>query len=890
MNLAQSNLRPDSGRNQLPNQQTAVNGYMQGHQVFQSRQNEGNILGVDTEADLHGISSLSRGISVLESQQGAGLELYKKNLTRNDAVESPVNYDFFGGQQQLSGRQSGMLQSLPRQQSGINDMHLLQQQVMLNQMQEFQRQQQFHQLDARQQSSMTPVSSISKQTVPSHSASLINGIPINEASNLIWQPEVMATNANWLQRSASPVMQGSSNGLMLSPDQVRLMGLVPNQGDQSLYGLPISGSRGMPNLYPHVQADKPAVSQVSIPRQYSHTQGDKPALPHLSASGNSFPAHQYASYSDQTDTNDGTPVSRQDIQGKNMFGSIAHGINSGLNVENLQQVHSEQRNVPIEDFHGRQELAASSETSQDKVVVQVPPSQNVATLDPTEEKILFGSDDNLWDGFGRSTGFNMLDGTDSFSGFPSIQSGSWSALMQSAVAETSSNEMGMQEEWSGLSFRNNERSSGNERPSAIDSSKQPVWADNLQSASNVNSRPFFRPDDVSRPNSVNYSGGPGFPQSGSDTAQEQRDRLQTDSSQRSIERGKLLDWGPQQKPIAEGNRIYGNAANSSGIEINEKAVSGSWTHQQMLSSPNTSGEPFNRSNGWNAIKSAPTDNNSTLKACETENMPQPHRDEARQEMGHVSAMWEPDSDTNSPVGLERVKSAGNMQICGEDSGMNGIAAIPNSGATWVSRKSSQQLPNVDAWRQADSVGSYGNEVPGKYRYHMEKNPLVLESSRNEKLEGEVHDIENSNKKEKSADGLGSNSSHHRVGGMRENPSFDGSDSRSPKVSAGPGSRRPPVTRKFQFHPMGDVGVDMEPYGNKHAMNSQPMPHQPFGGLKGQDPSYPGQSKYGHSDENYTETEKVILKLYPSCASVTMLIAQSFLYLLDKQKLFIYFKM
>ena len=40
-------------------------------------------------------------------------------------------------------------------------------------------------------------------------------------------------------------------------------------------------------------------------------------------------------------------------------------INSGLNMDNMQQVNSEQRDIPIEDFNGRQELAGSSETSQE---------------------------------------------------------------------------------------------------------------------------------------------------------------------------------------------------------------------------------------------------------------------------------------------------------------------------------------------------------------------------------------------------------------------------------------------------------------------------------------------------------------------------------------------
>ncbi|KAF1867548.1 hypothetical protein Lal_00049977 [Lupinus albus] len=858
-NLAQSNRRPDSGRNQPPNQQTAANGYMQGPQIFQSRQNEANILGVGAEADLHGISSLPRGISVMESQQGAGLELYKKNLTRTDAIESPVNYDFFGSQQQISGRHLGMLQqSLPRQPSGINDMHLLQQQAIFNQMQELQRQQQFHQLEARQHSSMTPASSTSRQTVTSHSASLINGIPINEGSNLLWQPEVMATNANWLHRGASQVMQGSSNGPALSPEQVRLMGFVPNQGDQSLYGLPISGSRGVSNLYSHVQADKPAVSQVSMPHQHSHIQGDKSALPHMPASANSFPAHQYGAFSDPTNTNNGTSVSRQDIQGKSMFGSIAQG----LNMDNLQQVNSEHRNAPIEDFHVRRELAGSSETSQDKMVMQFAPSQNEATLDPTEEKILFGSDDSLWDGFGRNAGFNILDSTDSFNGLPSVQSGSWSALMQSAVAETTSSETAIQEEWSGINFRSAERSFGNEHPSTIDSSnQQSLWSENnMQSASNINSRHFFRPNDVSRPNTTpNYS-VTGFQQSGINSAQEQHDRLQSDSSQRSVpqflERGKWSDCNPHQKPNVEGSRIYGNVAYSSGLEMNEKVISDSWAHQQTLSSPNSSVEPFNRSNGWNAIKSAPPDNNSILKA----------HTEAMQEMGQVPATWEHDSDTNSSVGLEHVNSASNMQVCGDDSGMNGIAAIPNSGSTWVSRQNNQQLCNLDARRHADSVGNYRrNEAPGKHRHHMEKNPLVLESPKNEKIVGEAHDMQNSNKKDKSSDSIGPNPSHHIAGGKKETSSFDGCDSLSPKLY-GPGNQRTPITRKFQYHPMGDSGVSMEPYGNKHVLNSQPMPHQSFGGFKGQDQSYPGQSKYCHYDGNYTETEKVDSKSLDDNAS------------------------
>lgn len=80
-------------------------------------------------------------------------------------------------------------------------------------------------------------------------------------------------------------------------------------------------------------------------------------------------------------------------------------------------------------------------------------------LDPLEQKILFNVEDNSW---GASVGKHGSMGTESFenthhsSDFPSLQSGSWSALMQSAVAEVSSGDAGLQEEWSGSSLNENQ--------------------------------------------------------------------------------------------------------------------------------------------------------------------------------------------------------------------------------------------------------------------------------------------------------------------------------------------------------------------------------------------------------------------------------------------------
>lgn len=75
----------------------------------------------------------------------------------------------------------------------------------------------------------------------------------------------------------------------------------------------------------------------------------------------------------------------------------------------------------------------------------------LTSLDPTEEKILFGSDDDVSSSIRVTSQGNVVT-QDGHSGtFASINSGSWSALMQDAV-EASSSETGLHEEWSGLNL------------------------------------------------------------------------------------------------------------------------------------------------------------------------------------------------------------------------------------------------------------------------------------------------------------------------------------------------------------------------------------------------------------------------------------------------------
>ncbi|KAA8541021.1 hypothetical protein F0562_024841 [Nyssa sinensis] len=181
LNFTQSTPGPDFAKSQSQSPRPNLNGYNHEHQVFQTRQNEANFLGVDSESDQCNI--MSRRVSVYESQQGNGPEHHTKISVRSETSESPVSFDFFGDQQQLmSGRQPGMLQSLPQQQSGFNDMQqILQQQIMFRKMQELQRMQQLEQLEARQQNSINQISSISKQESGNHSPALINSPRVSEA-------------------------------------------------------------------------------------------------------------------------------------------------------------------------------------------------------------------------------------------------------------------------------------------------------------------------------------------------------------------------------------------------------------------------------------------------------------------------------------------------------------------------------------------------------------------------------------------------------------------------------------------------------------------------------------------------------------------------------------
>lgn len=792
-------------------QQSNLNGFMYGNQFYQNRHDESNYVAVDANTDQRNLNS--RGISMFGPHQGSGPETQPRPSVRSETSGSPVSFDFFGGQQQMNNQQLSMLQSLQHQQSGLNDMQQMQQQVMLMKMQELQRQQQLQQVDARQQNMMSQLPSFSKQASGSQSLALLNGSLNSDALSYHWANEL--GNANWAQRNSS-MLQGASNGLVFSPDHSqanRVADFVPQQVEQSLYGVPISSSRGSLNQYPHGAMDKNSVQQL-VPF------------------GNSIPGGQYNVFPGQVNAQDGISIAKQRFQAENSLGHVTCQSLNAISMDNLQQAGPMQRNAPMQEFRGRDDLDVPSETLQHKTEALVESSQDDVGLDPTEERILFGSDDNIWGAFGKSLNVGG-DGSNSFcsagnNSFPSIQSGSWSALMQSAVAETSSSDLGLQEEWSGLHVQNTDVPSGSHHGVLCnDGRKQQInlSEDAMPMVSTLSSGVVPSSNDISM--NKNYQNVLGFQQFGGKFSSESGQRLQENSSQghdQSFDGGGRYSNGVSgHKLVAEVSQLPGNAPHS--VHTENKSISSQWSQESTGSR-----QPSNKPNGWNVFGSGtPYGGDAALMARGGGNsLPYSQGNDQKQvmhrELVKAGTPWKSSAGQDSTVEMEQLKSSvGNARASNEGFSLNNVV-LPNSISGRTGEGSSHHVPSnhqVNYWKNVDSVASKASERVGS-SLHENKNFSSKEVGRG--LE-----MESSDKQENSNDSYRSNLSQHAsASGPRENLLSDASDSRT--MSAGKQkvsnqvrkNSAPP--RKFQYHPMGNLDDDQESYATNQPMHPQTISH------------------------------------------------------------------
>ncbi|XP_065855430.1 uncharacterized protein [Euphorbia lathyris] len=506
-----------------------------GRHNFQPNQNQQGIYGESTCCDQRILSS--RGFSIFKSQpenECADSPTLTTNSDRSEITEASVDYNFHRGQQQfVRDKEVNAPKPQTMQQPGYNDMQVLQQHMMFKQLQEFQRQQQLG--DLRQQNPVNQFSGTPRQAAGAQFSPLINGTPVHDAQHMLM---------NWMQRGASPVAPGVSNKMIFPQEQgqaLRSMGPTPQQIDASLYGTPVSNTRGNMSQYPHFQGM--AHNSVNLLAK-AGGQAPKSTI-QSSGFGNPSLGDQHA-VSDLVGVPQGALMSKQELQMKSNLGQLPiQGLTSGNFPGNLQEGNAPQANTSTKEFNARQEQGAWPAIQQTK---QHGSSQGLVPLDPMEAKILYNMDENIWDTFGSrpDTGAagvgNTLEHPDSSYSF---QCGTWSALMQSAVAEASSSDTGIQEEWSGLTFQNTEASTDNHISNFVGSERQQTsWVDsNLQSGS-FSSKPFPMVTDSSTSSSF-----PGFHQPGMQLLSKQREDFCNDSSHESA-----VNYNPQKSAVQDGEK------------------------------------------------------------------------------------------------------------------------------------------------------------------------------------------------------------------------------------------------------------------------------------------------------------------------------------------------
>ncbi|PIM99333.1 hypothetical protein CDL12_28175 [Handroanthus impetiginosus] len=718
LNFSQSNLRPDFAKSHSLKEQPQLNGFMYGHQFHQTRQNEGSFLAVDTDSD-KGHSITSRGVSVCESQQGNGADHQAKVSFRAETSVSP--------------------------QSRINDRQQLQQQFMIRKMQDLQRQQQLQQFDLRQQNLTNQVPPFVKQTSGSQSI-LVNDTPNFDTLQYPWTADI---GTRWLN-GGSPTMQGSPSGLGFPPNHgqaQRLVDLVPQQVDQSLYGVPISSSRGLPV------------------NQYSQTMIDRSSMPQMSTSSNFLQSSQHNFLPDQVSAPDEPFISRHKFQNENLFGLTSRQpLNTKMrNMGGVQQGSTMSRNAPQQDFLGRQELTLQPETSCEKPTRQVTSPQTEVALDPTEEKILFGSDDNIWAAFGKVPNMSGEAGN----------SGSWSALMQSAVAKTSSSDMAPQEEWSSLMFHIHVGPSGSHPPSVHnDSCRQETSLanDNMQMPAAMSSGSFPPSDDIN----TNYVMG--FNQLKQKFQNDPGQRLQTEMPQRFFQ--------SLEETVAQASQMYRNASqNALQTKRNARTNSPPWVRGQI-------GTRL-QSNGWNVQAAISPGEYRVMSTHEAEKSQQNSQKSKvrmmQRELVLGISLWKSNPIPSSAIELGHIKSrVCNLQANQGILSLNGPLSVANSCNVGINDGTSPFVHDnylLNQWKDAHPASSQGFESVGIPLNQVNCSNQVSDSMNScGKDEVARHEMENCDGKENSNDSHRSNLSQHTSGAFIEGGLSYVSDSRSLSTS------------------------------------------------------------------------------------------------------------
>ncbi|WOK98468.1 hypothetical protein Cni_G07180 [Canna indica] len=496
-------------------------------------------------------------------------------------------------------------------------MQLWQEQLMYKKLQELQGQQKLQQLDqgAREKNSLSHSSALVKPAVCL--PRVMNELPINDTLNGMWPnnfvrgmpvtpnhfQKIIAGNTNWAQENGSVAMHNLANGHILTDNQnqgLKSMGFMPNQLDQSLYGMPVSSNRHFANQYSQlfgVSNDTTSIMTKAAVYQAENISDPDPY--------NNF--HSNQGFPQQSSFHDRNSITAQNFQGKVISGTNpVQTFCSGVTLGNFQQENHMQHNLPFQQLHRRQKEDSWSSNLQERPAVQVGISTGPSCLDLTEEKLLFDTDDDNWEAsFGGSLN-SFMEGyphgqpsqSEYMGELPSVQSGSWSALMQEAV-QASSSDQGVQEEWSGLSFQKTEQSMSKHSDALNDTGWQMASSNdsNLQNASSSTSRPILSYDSDGNPNSYVF---PSFQHSFESSHDENNmvpngtlnvpfhlstgELNKTQFNQNQEQNQYLQSCIHLQMPVSNGilaGHTFDPKENNSDMQFNSQNVAGRWPRQEM---------------------------------------------------------------------------------------------------------------------------------------------------------------------------------------------------------------------------------------------------------------------------------------------------------------------
>ncbi|KAK4799951.1 hypothetical protein SAY86_025316 [Trapa natans] len=367
------------------------------------------------------------------------------------------------------------------QQFRYNDIQVLQQHLMLKQQQEMQRQQ--HPLQpcdtTRQNSSNHP--SIATKQVLGDVAQLhvVNRTTLNDASRLL---------TDWDSHGASPSVQGLENHLSPSIEQSQdehLTGFFPHRVGASIYGNPFPSTRD--NVGRSDQLRGISLEAANLADKIVNPQQPLSVL-QSSALGAPLVREQVALSSEQVCIHESSYTAIQGYIGENIYEPQLESDCVGSLPGALQAESVMQMSKSVQEFIWKRDQGGWPGDMQQKPALPVP-------LDPLEKKFLYNSEDNACDAsFGKYSSTvsggsgNIFEPMDTCS---SLYSGSWSALMQSAVAETSSGETKLTEEWSGSTYQNPDSSTENQPPVMDGGKLNTGWvATSFQSLSSLTSSPY----------------------------------------------------------------------------------------------------------------------------------------------------------------------------------------------------------------------------------------------------------------------------------------------------------------------------------------------------------------------------------------------------------------